>query len=161
MRHAVTPNCFKTNRRALTRLRFIRKRLQKKLYRVRQLIRRTKSSVHPQRIQVNLRCTIIQKNTVLKTEIVRWEICHLHPVCIDLRRHVHRRHIVHRRQFLLPNHQNQEITHQVVTRTQVRTCLLSRFRNSARPIQAELSEFIDYIHPYITYIFHKIYLVRL
>lgn len=68
--HAVTPNCFKTNHRALTRPQYIQKKLRKKLYPVRQFIQRTKNLVRPQRIPVNLRCTIIQKIIVLKTEAV-------------------------------------------------------------------------------------------
>lgn len=142
MRH-VTLNCFKTKHRAHIRLRYIQKRLLKKLYQVPQLIRRTKNLVHPQRSQVNLKCTIIRKIIALKTEVVQLEI-YLHLlVHIDRHLHVLHHHIDHHRLFRLPNHQNLK-TSQVVTRIRTELCRLSRFRNSARLIQVESSMYNIY-----------------
>lgn len=136
--HHVILNCFKTKRRARIRLRYIRKRLLKKLYLVPQHIRRIKNLVHPQRNQANQRFTIIRKIIVLKTEVVQLEIYRHLLVHIDRHLHVLHHHIDHRRPFHLPNHRNLKIT-QVVIPIRTELCHLNRFRNSVRPIQAESS----------------------
>lgn len=136
--HLVILNYFKTKHRVHIRLRYIQKRLLKKLYQALQLIQRTKNLVHPQRSQVNLRFTIIRKIIVLKTEVVQLEIYHHLLVHIDRHPHVLHLHIDHRHPFHLPNHQSLKTT-LVAIPIRTKLCHLNRFRNSVRPIQAESS----------------------